>query len=98
MSNIQEGKFHAGDLSHHRGPALLVPFNSASHPLNRFMHSSAQQCTDGKNPAVTHSPTFLAFKDLPDESLLYPDDFNTIFAILFVGQNENRYARYIRIL
>ena len=85
-------------LPHNGRPRLLVPLDSRPDPVYSFSDTGSGQCADRQHPGVSDAGSLVTLKDLLDEPLLYPDDLEAVFAVLFIGEDEQRHTFCLGVL
>ena len=81
-----------------RWSRFLVPFDSATEPVDGFLDTCASQGTQRKDSTVSDAASFFTFDDFAHQAFLDADDFDTVLAILLVCQNEKRDALGLSVL
>ena len=78
-------------LPHNRRSPLPVPLDPTPHPLHRLPHTRPLQRAHRQNPTVPHPAPLLALEHAAHEPLLDAHRLNAVFAVLLVGQHQDRH-------
>lgn len=77
---------------------MFIPDHSTLDPFDSLLDPSSSKSTDWQDSTVAHHASLFAFEDLSDKAFFDSHDLQAVFAILFVGQHQDRNAYGVLVL